>query len=319
MRLLVLLNAQAGTFAASQVHASEIEPTEHIRRTFAERGVEAVVRRVETGRLADEARAAAADDFDGVVAGGGDGTLNAIASALAGSSNAFAVLPLGTHNHFAKDLHLPMELDAAIEAIARGAVRDLDVAEVNGRLFLNFSGIGFHPRLIERREAVRRRSGLHKFLAMAVAFFQVLRHVPLLRVQVTGGRWEARRLTPSVIVCNNAHQMKVFGVEEVSHPDRGMLNVYVARARGAAGLVRLVLAALFRRLGSLRDFEVIVLPEVRVDVPRRRRRRIRVSIDGELTDLDLPLNYRIRRGGLKVIVPAGIGQAPRPRGGMAQQ
>src|SRR6185503_10902419 len=108
-----------------------------------------------------------------VVAGGGDGTLNTIAAALAGSGKPLGVLPLGTHNHFAKDIAVPLDLDAAVEALARGVARgesrDVDVGEVNGRLFLNFSGVGLHPQVVKHRDVQRALLGRKKFFAMFVA------------------------------------------------------------------------------------------------------------------------------------------------------
>src|SRR5689334_4705264 len=114
MRLLVLLNQAAGTLANS---ATGNEP-ERIRAGFAAGAVAGAIR----------------SGYDAVVGGGGDGTLNTIAAGLAGSETAFGVLPLGTHNHFAKDLGVPLDLDAAVAALARGTTKAIDVGEVNGRL-----------------------------------------------------------------------------------------------------------------------------------------------------------------------------------------
>src|SRR5688500_15780058 len=99
MRVLVILNQAAGTLAGS---SAGDEPT-RIKAGFEAAGVEADVRNVDGPKLAETARGAAAEGFDVVVAGGGDGTLNTIANALVGGRVAFGVLPLGTHNHFAKE------------------------------------------------------------------------------------------------------------------------------------------------------------------------------------------------------------------------
>ena len=307
MRVLVILNQAAGTLAASQSG----DEAERIRAGFAAAGVEADVRSVEGAQLADVAKHAHVEGFDAVVAGGGDGTLNTIANALAGGPVAFAVLPLGTHNHFAKELNVPLDLDAAVTALAGGSTSALDVGEVNGRIFLNFSGIGLHPMLVKHRDAQRDVFGRKKFVAMLVALLSVLRRLPVLRVRLWYGDAMIRRTTPSVIVCNNEHQMKVFGVENVSHADRGVLNVYLARATKWYGVLWLVVRAAFRQLENARKFESLVLPEFSIDT---RNRHARVSIDGEVTDLRTPLNYRVRRGGLKVIVPASGPLSPVPGG-----
>jgi diacylglycerol kinase family enzyme len=301
MRFLVILNQAAGTLAAS---SAGDEPA-RIERGFKEAGIDVIVRKVEGPDLADVAKAANSDGFNAVIAGGGDGTLNTIANALAGGPVAFGVLPLGTYNHFAKELNIPLDLDPAVAALARGRMIDLDVGEVNGQIFLNFSGLGIHPRMVKHRDAQREVLGRKKVIAMFVAIFSVLRRLPLLRVNLTSEALSLRRLTPSVIVCNNIHQMKVFGVENLSHPGRDALNVYLARSRRWWGVVWLMIRAAFRRLENAKDFESLVLTDLRIAT---RNRHVRVSIDGEVTDMPTPLHYRVRRGGLKVIIPAINGQ-----------
>ena len=296
VRTLIILNQAAGTLAAS----STGDEPERIRRGFEAAGVDVDVRTVEGAKLEETARGAKAEGFDAVIAGGGDGTLNTIANALAGGPVAFGVLPLGTHNHFAKELGVPLDLDAAVAALARGTTDDLDVGEVNGRVFLNFSGLGLHPMVVKHRDAQRDVLGRKKFFAMFVALFSVLRRLPVLRVRLWYGDTMVRRVTPSVIVCNNEHQMKVFGLENVSHADRGVLNVYLARATKWWGVLWLILRAAVKRLETAKTFENLVLPDLIVET---RNRHARVSIDGEVTDLRTPLHYRVRRGGLKVIMP----------------
>ncbi len=298
MKFLVLLNQSAGTLAAS---TTGDEP-QRIADGFRAGGVEADVRSIEPSLLDQTARDAARTDsgFDAVIAGGGDGTLNTIAAALLGTGRTFGVLPLGTHNHFAKDMNVPLDLDAAVAALARGAVKDVDVGEVNGRVFLNFSGVGLHPLVVRHRDAQRAALGRKKFVAMAVALLRVLRRPPVLRVRIDGGGQTFKRLTPSVIVCNNPHQMQVFGVESVSYADRSMLNVYLARSTKWFGLLWLIIRAMFRTLDTAKNFESLVLPELALST---RRPTARVSIDGEVVDMETPLRYRVRRGGLKVIVP----------------
>jgi diacylglycerol kinase family enzyme len=301
MRVMVILNQAAGTLAAS---SGNDEPA-RIRAGFEAAGVDVDVRDVEGSKLDETARGAAG--FDAVIAGGGDGTLNTIANALAGGPVAFGVLPLGTHNHFAKELGVPLELDAAVAALARGTTDHLDVGEVNGRVFLNFSGLGLHPMLVKHRDAQRDVLGRKKFVAMFVAMFTVLRRLPVLRVRLWFGDTVIRRTTPSVIVCNNAHQMKVFGVENVSYSDRGVLNVYLARATKWYGVAWLIVRAALHRLDTARKFESLVLPQFTIET---RNRHARVSIDGEVTDLRTPLDYRVRRAGLKVLRPAPQQQPP---------
>jgi diacylglycerol kinase family enzyme len=296
MRVLVIVNEAAGPPRAGD---AEDLPT-RIRRGFARNGVEATVRATASTDLAGLADEGSLDGFDAVVAGGGDGTVHGVANAVR-DRIAMGVLPLGTHNHFAKDLGMPLELDAAIDALAKGRPEPFDVAEVDDRLFVNFSALGIHPHVVADREEQRRATGRGKLVAMAVATWRTLFRLPLMVVRLSSTAHPAlRRLTPSVIVCTNPHQMALLGLEGVSYAGRGLLNVYVAHSRGPLGTLWLILRALFRRLGDARRFEALAVPDVTVD---RGVRSVLVSLDGEVAALRSPLRYRILRGGLRVVRP----------------
>ena len=299
MRAILLLNAEAGTLSTMSAEDAQ----QRIERGFLDAGATALVRFVKGEELEHAAREAARSaDADAVIAGGGDGTLNTVAGIVSGSDKAFGVLPLGTHNHFAKDLGIPLELDEAVAALARGRVVELPVGEVNGQLFLNFSAIGLHPEVVREREAHREETGRGKWPAMVVAMVRKLKDLPVHRVTLSARGHTIARRTPSVIICNNPHQMKVFGVEDASVPERGLLNVYIATRSKRRTIVSLMIRA---AAGSLRHstphFEAMALPEVRIDT---RRHHVVVSIDGEVMDMRTPLHYRIRPQPLKVLAPA---------------
>jgi diacylglycerol kinase family enzyme len=299
MKALVLLNEGAGTLAGMDAAAAR----ELIGRGFHDAGADAQVRFVDPSKLRDVAREAAqASGIDAIIAGGGDGTLNTVAGAVIDSHKAFGVLPLGTHNHFAKDLKVPLDLKEAIVALARGTVTELPVAEVNGHLFLNFSGIGLHPEVVLEREAQRQRKGLGKWPAMMVALVRKLHQPPVHRVTLSARGHTIAARTPSVIVCNNPHQMEVFGVADASVPERGLLNVYVTTRSKRRTLVwQMTKAAAGAIDERTRHFESFALPEVRIDA---RKKQLAVSIDGEVVFLRTPLHYRVHPRPLKVIAPA---------------
>src|SRR5439155_15163527 len=118
-----------------------------------------------------------------LVAGGGDGTVNALAGAVVGRDVRFGVLPLGTLNHFAKDLGIPLDLAAAVDVVLDGRVQSVDVGEVNGRVFINNTSIGVYPRIVELRNR-HRGSGMAKWAAALWATLAVLLHPPLLGVRI---------------------------------------------------------------------------------------------------------------------------------------
>jgi diacylglycerol kinase family enzyme len=234
-----------------------------------------------------------------VVGGGGDGTINRVASALAGSEARLGVLPLGTLNHFAKDLGLPLELDDAIAVIAAGNTAPVDAARVNERLFLNNSGIGLYPIIVKEREA-QQDHGRSKWVAFASACVTALRRYPFLHVRVaTEGEARDRR-SAFVFVGNNRYEMEGLRIGERKAIDRGRLSLYVSRDTGRLGLVALALRALFGRLAQATDLEALEAAEFTIET---HHAELDVSVDGEVERMRTPLCYRSLPGELTVCVP----------------
>ena len=236
-----------------------------------------------------------------VVAGGGDGTINAVASVMVGTGVAFGVLPLGTLNHFAKDIGIPLGLDEAIANIAHGIRKNVDVGEVNGQIFLNNSSLGLYPDIVRDREKQQSRLGRGKWLAALWATIAALRRYPFLsvRLRLDDGQEQARR-TPFVFIGNNEYTMQGFSIGARARLDAGKLSLYVAQRPGRLGLLRLAWCALRGRLAQERDFDVLSAESLDIET---RHKRIRVATDGEVTVMATPLRYRIRPAALNVIVP----------------
>ena len=121
------------------------------------------------------------------------------------------VLPLGTLNHFAKDLNIPPDLDAAVNIIANRKTLDIDVGEVNGRVFINNSSLGLYPDVVRGRE-LRQRLGFGKWHSLARSAFSVFRRYPLLDVRLTVDGKEITTRTPFVFIGNNEYQIESFDI-----------------------------------------------------------------------------------------------------------
>ncbi|HEX3552291.1 MAG TPA: diacylglycerol kinase family protein [Thermoanaerobaculia bacterium] len=296
----MLVNRGSGTVKKKRL------TVEGLREMFQKAGIEADVRLIPGGEIVDAARAAVKAGTEAVVAGGGDGTVRGVASVLAGGEVPLGVLPLGTLNHFATDLKIPSDLEAAVRLIAEGEVRALDVGEVNGEIFLNNSSLGFYPPIVQARDQEMRRSRHGKWVAMAIATFKLLPRLSSLRVKISSGDWQVERRTEVLFVGTSEYQMSL-----LSHgaPDRlesdGQLYVYLSRSRSRLGLIGLALAGLVRDVKQTRMVEDWRLRELKVEV--RKKRAIPVAFDGEVSTMKSPLLYRKRPQDLRVILPP---QAP---------
>lgn len=293
-RAQVIINGSAGGGHDGAV-------AEDLREKFRQAGVAAQVLLAANGdEMTAAARQALADKMDLVVAGGGDGTINAVASVLAGSGVPFGVLPLGTLNHFAKDIGMPLELDAAVLTICAGHTRRVDVGQVNGQVFLNNSSLGLYPDIVLDRDKQRRRLGRGKWLAALWATLAALARYPFLSVRMSVDGERLARRTPFVFIGNNEYTMSGLSIGERTRLDAGLLWLYVAQRPGRLGLLRFALRALLGKLGEARDFDVLNAADMEIDT---RHRHVRVATDGEVTVMQTPLRYRAWPGALTVIVP----------------
>ena len=291
-RITALLNPRAGT----QDEAVVQRLSEAFRR--ADVG-EPDIRIVEGPLVHEAAKEALARGSTVLVAGGGDGTVSSVASAIVGSETALGILPLGTLNHFAKDVGVPLDLDDAIRAIAEGRTVRVDVGDMNGRPFINNVSAGMYASLIAERQAMQ-RLGRRKWLAHALAAGRVWRRYHRLHAVLRADGRERSVPTPFVFVGNNEYELSGLELGGRKTLDAGRLHVCMAPGMPRRRVARMILVAIFGDICRLEGFESFTAGEVTLDAGTAR---VRVSLDGEVVTLDNPLEFRIRRRALRVMVP----------------
>ena len=296
MKVIALLNQNSGASAAK----SGEPPERQVAVALAAAGLDAEVRAVAGDQLDDEAKAAAASGVDAVIAGGGDGTISTVAAALAGGTTPLGVLPMGTLNHFAKDLGIPFDVAAAAKIIAANHTQRIDLARVNDEIFVNNSSLGAYARALVERDATQRRSQLSKWPAMALAAIKTFRRGALINVRLDVEGKIYRLKTPLIFVGNNRYRLDLLNVGARDRLDEGVLSLYVARAQSRWGMLKLILNGALGRLQQDRDFETLYPREVWLET---RRTRLHVAADGEVMRMNAPLHYKIMPQALTVFVP----------------
>jgi YegS/Rv2252/BmrU family lipid kinase len=267
---------------------------------FNQNGIDIDISLAQSGaEVIELARDAASGPYKVIVAGGGDGTINSVASAVVDSNKILGVLPLGTLNHFARDLRIPFDLEAAAHTIIAGHTAEVDVAEVNNRIFLNNSSLGLYPIIVREREK-RQRLGLSKWPAFVWAVVQALRRYPFLDVRLRVDDEFVDRTTPFVFVGNNEYAMDAFNIGLRDRLDGGRLSIYITDRTSRLGLLSLALRAVVGRLRNDKDFLAITSNQVNIETAHKR---LRVAFDGEIDVMQTPLQYRVRTRALRVIVP----------------
>src|SRR5829696_1820992 len=204
------------------------------------------------------AQDAARGSYKVVVAGGGDGTVNTVARAVIASNKTLGVLPLGTLNHFARDLGIPFDLEAAAHTIVAGHTTEVDVGEVNNRVFLNNSSLGLYPMIVREREK-RQRLGSGKWPAFVWAMIQAFRRYPFLDVRLRVNDELLDRTTPFVFVGNNEYAMDSFNIGLRDRIDSGVLSIYITHRTGRLKLINLALRAVVDACATTKTFWPCVL------------------------------------------------------------
>jgi len=206
-------------------------------------------------------------------AAGGDGTVSRVAAVCVERELPLVAVPFGTRNHFARDAGLDRNDPlGALQLFADGVERRIDVGRVNGELFLNNVSLGLYAGLVHRREHHRRRrDAFARLRALALAATQ---RRPL-GLTVDGTPTEARVL----LVANNRYVLDVLSIGERERLDEGRLYPYVLTGW---------------------SWEERSCESVTVDAAAEC---VQAAVDGEPTELETPLEFRIEPGALRIRVP----------------
>ncbi|MFD1950976.1 diacylglycerol/lipid kinase family protein [Sphingomonas arantia] len=239
---------------------------------------------------------AVADGAPMVIVGGGDGSLSSSVDHLVGHDTVFALLPLGTANSFARTLGIPLDLDGAIDVIANGQRRRIDLGMIDDDYYANCATLGIAPLIAETVP-----HGLKKILGrpgyLAWAAYQMLRFKPF---RLTIGEGEnAETLDALEVRVANGNYHGGTEIVDTASVDSGQIVVQVVtgtmRGRLAWSWIASVLK-LEARKGTMREFHG---REIRIATDRP----MPVSIDGELL-ATTPFTARIARAVIDVAAPA---------------
>lgn len=233
------------------------------------------------------------------IAAGGDGTVHHVVQALIHTDGILAVIPIGTYNHFARDLEIPLAWQEALDVALNGDTRSVDAGRVNDRYFVNNLSLGLYPELVARREA--RGRDYPRWKARIYAFYGTLRkyrHVTL--ALEADGRNELIR-THVFMVSNNSYDVERFGIEAPRETlTGGALSVYWLPHTSRFRLTRYIARYLAGRVRTIPGFRSFRTSHLRVQTVRDH---LRLGIDGELFTLPAPLTVTIMPQSLSVRVP----------------
>jgi diacylglycerol kinase family enzyme len=293
LRICCIINDRSGTATES--------PKQVVEKLFAKYAITPEILEIRDGNsITSLAKGAVQQNYNIIVAGGGDGTINAVASALVGNSAIkFGIIPMGTLNHFAGALGIPTDLEKAVEIIVAGHVRAVDVSEVNRQISVNNSSLGIYPAIVRLRENLQ-MSGHSKWPAAIWASLKIFTRFRRLRLElIPVTRPALNRDTSMLFVGNNTYDMSIPNLGTRSSLEGGQIWVMMPNASTRWNLLKTILTMLF---GNEITSDVLTFGATELIVLSSSR-FIKVAIDGEVIQLQPPLKYRTRPKSLQVIVP----------------
>lgn len=243
-----------------------------------------------------QAREAMADGAELIFACGGDGTVMAVVTALAGTDVAMAILPAGTGNLLATNLGLATDAATGVQVVLDGGRRKIDVGVVDDRCFAVMAGMGFDAQMLEgTSETAKRRIGWLAYLGGAVKH---LRNRPMrIRIVLDGGSPMPRR-PRSVIVGNVGRLQGGVRLLAEARPDDGKLDVAILSPHNLRNWAELGWAVL-RRRKRIPRMETYTAERVEISSNRPQPRQL----DGDLIDPGKSMKIHVRHRALLLCVP----------------
>lgn len=298
----IVFNASSGTAASASVR-----PEQLIER-FRALGHSVSIDADQSKPFAERMQTARTVAAPILVAAGGDGTVTALAEVSIQAGKTLAVLPLGTANLLARDLSIPLDLDAWFAGYEAMEPRRIDVGEVNGRVFLHKVVIGAVPGIAAAREQLRGRPDLAAKIGFLMHFVRRLSRVRRFAAEITPGKGEPHiERVQSIAVANNDYAEGPGRIFSRARLDEGTLSLYLLRHLRPTDALRLGFSML---LGSWRNDEVLEIESVRSLVIRTHRKSVRVMLDGEIEMLPGPLAFRSLPLALNVLAPPVVAVDP---------
>ena len=247
------------------------------------------------GHASEIARKAVEDKTDYVIAVGGDGTVNEVARVLVGSDTTLGILPLGSGNGLARDLHIPLNAKKALDIIKDGNVIRIDYGIANGKTFFCTCGMGFDALVSEQAAKAKKRGSLMYFKTMLETFFQQTPQV--YQITCPEGVYEDEAFT---ITCANAGQ---YGYNAFIAPNAdiqdGLMNIIILKPLSFANVPKIGLQMFTKNIGNNKKMVQIVTSEAVI----KRKNKGAMHLDGDYAEGETEIHVKIIPKGLNVLVP----------------
>ncbi len=261
--------------------------------------VEKAMRFQTIGELIAEGREAIERGVPLVIAGGGDGTFNALADLFVGKEAILGLLPLGTGNAFARDLGIDADVAKACDVIANGKVVSVDLGYANGTHFVNVATVGLTTRIAQNLTVDLKRK-LGRFV-YAVAIYRAMRKSKPFKatLETENGTREFECL--QFVAGNGRFHAGPFPIAPDATITEARLNIYAVRGTSKLVLLKYALGL----LGGRQTYLDEVYSEKCVGGKLTTHPRMAVTVDGEIC-ARTPFEFHTVPKGMRVVTPQGF-------------
>ncbi|MBN2365939.1 MAG: hypothetical protein EH225_08015 [Calditrichaeota bacterium] len=295
-RIAVLINQTSGT-----IKELGDDPERIITSAFQREGFDTMSMTIEAvpgSEIESAARKLLREEPELIVAGGGDGTVNLVVNLIHHTDTVLGILPLGTFNHFAQDSGIPQDLGKAIRNLVKGVIKSVDVAEVNGHIFVNNSSVGIYPLSVTERKYQQKKLNIGKNLAMALAILKTTFWFPRYSVTAESADIAKTITSPAIFIGNNRYQLSPFKIGKRESVSEGILCGYAFECTHHLCPLHFLFLLMFNQLRFSDKFIDFYFNEVKI---YSAKKHLKVSIDGEVIKLKTPLHYRSHPKTLQII------------------
>ncbi|MFJ1269320.1 diacylglycerol kinase family protein [Legionella lytica] len=229
-----------------------------------------------------------------ILVGGGDGTIRTAAHHCANTSIILGVLPLGTLNHFAKEMGLPEGVDEFVTCLKEQQTSKIDVAKVNDFIFINNSSIGFYPKFADKRDQYSKY--YNKWLSYIPGFFEGLKKHKSFKLIIKSKNLQLSLHTSFLMISNNVYSYEFPVAIKRESFQKALLGIYYFKH----GKIRIF--KLIKRLFTSKNLLEIKHSKHPIEVHFRNEKEVTISLDGETIKVKTPLYYEILPGSLTLLM-----------------
>lgn len=283
-RLAIVLNPDSGKTETSRAEISKLFKSNQFELKFFDitKGIDVLQKHIQKYSP------------NSVIAVGGDGTINTVANIAVQLNLPMGVIPAGTLNHFAKDLGLPQDSTQAAVTITKQHITKIDYGSVNGHIFVNNCNLGVYPEIVRKRNKLSLPS---KWLAGMVAAIQVRLQHERQRYDITTDDLSLRVRAGAVFIGNNSYRLEGTTFTTRERLDQGTLQLVIIKTGRIRHFARILLSFIFKH-----PHEKVATYQAQNIQIRPRQQLTKIAVDGEVIELETPLEVKTHPKSLKVLV-----------------